>query len=90
MDLKEVFALSKVMTLKDAVAKYVHSGDHIALGGFTTDRKPYAAVFEILRQAKHHYPLPFFKKTWYTDLIWKGGGNMRRFWAALLAATGIC
>ena len=38
------------MTLKDAIAKYVHSGDHIALGGFTTDRKPYAAVFEILRQ----------------------------------------
>ena len=42
--------MSKVMTLKDAIAKYVHSGDHIALGGFTTDRKPYAAVFEILRQ----------------------------------------
>ncbi|MDD6569076.1 MULTISPECIES: glutaconate CoA-transferase subunit A [Acidaminococcus] len=42
--------MSKVMTLKDAIAKYVHSGDHIALGGFTTDRKPYAAVYEILRQ----------------------------------------
>ena len=42
--------MSKVMTLKDAIAKYVHSGDHLALGGFTTDRKPYAAVYEILRQ----------------------------------------
>ena len=38
------------MTLKDAIAKYVHSGDHLALGGFTTGRKPYAAVYEILRQ----------------------------------------
>ena len=38
------------MTLKDAIAKYVHSGDHLARGGFTTDRKPYAAVYEILRQ----------------------------------------
>ncbi len=42
--------MSKVCTLKEAVSKYVKNGDHIVLGGFTTNRKPYAAVYEILRQ----------------------------------------
>ena len=40
------------MSLHDAVAKYVESGDTLALGGFTTNRKPYAAVAEILRQGQ--------------------------------------
>ena len=35
----------KVMSMKDAVAKYVESGDVMCFGGFTTNRKPYAAVF---------------------------------------------
>jgi len=41
---------SKVMTMQEAVRKYVHDGDHIALGGFVTNKKPYAAVHEIIRQ----------------------------------------
>ncbi len=41
---------SKIMSLKDAVAKYVKNGDHMVIGGFTTNRKPYALVYEILRQ----------------------------------------
>lgn len=41
--------MSKVMSLHDAVEKFVHDGDAISLGGFTTNRKPYAAVHEILR-----------------------------------------
>ena len=44
--------MSKVMSLHDAVAKFVHDGDAISLGGFTTNRKPYAAVHEILRQGQ--------------------------------------
>ena len=43
---------NKVMSLKDAVATYVHDGDTLCFGGFTTNRKPYAAVYEILRQGK--------------------------------------
>jgi len=42
--------LSKVCTMSEAISKYVKNGDHIVLGGFTTNRKPYAAVYEILRQ----------------------------------------
>jgi glutaconate CoA-transferase subunit A len=36
--------------MSEAISKYVKNGDHIVLGGFTTNRKPYAAVYEILRQ----------------------------------------
>ena len=43
---------NKVMSLHDAVEKYVHVNDVLCLGGFTTNRKPYAAVYEILRQGK--------------------------------------
>lgn len=42
----------KVMSMKDAVAKYVEDGDVLCFGGFTTNRKPYAAVYEILRQGQ--------------------------------------
>ena len=45
----------KVMSMKDAVAKYVESGDVMCFGGFTTNRKPYAAVFEILRQGQKDF-----------------------------------
>ncbi|WP_426349061.1 glutaconate CoA-transferase subunit A [Alloiococcus sp. CFN-8] len=43
---------SKVYSLHDAIEKFVKSGDHISFGGFTTNRKPYAAVHEILRQGQ--------------------------------------
>lgn len=47
--------MSKVCTLSEAISKYVHDGDHIAFGGFTTNRKPYAAVYEILRQGQKDF-----------------------------------
>ncbi len=47
--------MSKVLSLKDAIAKYVENGDHISFGGFTTNRKPYAAVYEILRQGQKDF-----------------------------------
>ncbi|MDR1835774.1 MAG: glutaconate CoA-transferase [Fusobacteriaceae bacterium] len=42
--------MSKVCTLSEAISKFVKDGDHIVFGGFTTNRKPYAAIHEILRQ----------------------------------------
>jgi len=47
--------MNKVLSLKDAIAAYVHDGDHIAFGGFTTNRKPYAAAYEILRQGQKDF-----------------------------------
>ena len=44
--------MSKVHSLKDAIAKFLCDGDQIAFGGFTTNRKPYAASYEIIRQGK--------------------------------------
>ncbi len=42
--------MNKVYSLKDAVEKFVFNGDHLAIGGFTTSRKPLAVVSEIIRQ----------------------------------------
>ncbi|MDR2486946.1 MAG: glutaconate CoA-transferase [Clostridiales Family XIII bacterium] len=44
--------MNKKMTLRDAVAQFVRDGDQLAIGGFTTNRKPFALVHEILRQGR--------------------------------------
>lgn len=44
--------MSKVYSLEEGIRKFVNSGDHIAFGGFTTNRKPYAAAYEIVRQGQ--------------------------------------
>ena len=51
--------MDKVYSLHDAVAKFVEDGDCISFGGFTTNRKPYAAVYEILRQGPKVLDLQF-------------------------------
>ena len=51
---------NKACALSEAISKYVKSGDCLAFGGFTTSRKPLAAVSEIIRQGQ-------------TDLIAEGG-----------------
>ena len=47
--------MNKVYSLHDAVAKFVEDGDVLAIGGFTTNRKPYAIVNEILRQGQKDF-----------------------------------
>ncbi|MDD5171104.1 MAG: glutaconate CoA-transferase, partial [Syntrophales bacterium] len=43
---------NKLMTMEEAIGKYVHDGDWLALSGFVTNRKPYAAVREIIKQGR--------------------------------------
>jgi len=43
---------NKVMTLSKAIRRYVADGCHISIGGFTINRNPMAAVYEIIRQGK--------------------------------------
>ncbi len=43
---------NKVMTLSKAIRRYVADGSHISIGGFTINRNPMAAVYEIMRQGK--------------------------------------
>src|SRR5205807_10367337 len=42
----------KVTTVADSVARLVHDGDYLAIGGFGCDRIPTAVVHEILRQGR--------------------------------------
>ncbi|MCD4676166.1 MAG: CoA transferase subunit A [Desulfobacula sp.] len=42
--------LNKVMPLEQAIEQYVKTGSHISIGGFTINRNPMAAVYEIIRQ----------------------------------------
>lgn len=41
---------NKVMPLSHAVRRYVKDGAHVSIGGFTLNRNPMAAVYEIIRQ----------------------------------------
>ena len=43
-------APEKVMDLSTAIARFVPHGAHISIGGFTLNRNPMAAVYELIRQ----------------------------------------
>ena len=47
----------KTMTLSEAVARFVTDGSQIAIGGFTINRNPMAAVREIIRQGRRNLHL---------------------------------
>jgi glutaconate CoA-transferase subunit A len=40
----------RVMDLREAIKRFVGNGCHISIGGFTLNRNPMAAVYEIIRQ----------------------------------------
>src|SRR5436305_13397897 len=44
----------KRTTVAEAVAKHVHDGDYLAIGGFGVNRIPTAVIHEILRQRKQN------------------------------------
>lgn len=41
---------NKVMSVEKAVERFMKDGSHISIGGFTLNRNPMAAVYEIIRQ----------------------------------------
>lgn len=41
---------NKIQSLENAVQTYVKDGSHLSIGGFTINRNPMAAVYEIIRQ----------------------------------------
>ena len=47
----------KLTTVREAVARLLHDGDYLAIGGFGSDRLPTAVVHEILRQGKQNLSL---------------------------------
>src|SRR6266446_1247675 len=44
----------KLTTVQEAVARLVHDGEYLAVGGFGCDRIPTAVVHEILRQGRQN------------------------------------
>jgi len=42
----------RTMPVKEAVSRFIHDGDYIAIGGFGTNRIPTAVLHEILRQGR--------------------------------------
>jgi phosphonate C-P lyase system protein PhnG len=48
---------NKRMSLKEAIARFVPDGAHLSIGGFTINRNPMAAVYEINRQQKRRLHL---------------------------------
>jgi glutaconate CoA-transferase subunit A len=47
----------KVTDLRTAVDRFVADGSHVSIGGFTVNRNPMAAVYEIIRQKKRNLHL---------------------------------
>jgi glutaconate CoA-transferase subunit A len=43
---------SKLMSVKEAVEKYVHDGEYLTLGGFGANRVPIAVAHEIVRRGR--------------------------------------
>ena len=41
---------AEILDLTEAVERFVPDGGHISIGGFTVNRNPMAAVYEIIRQ----------------------------------------
>jgi glutaconate CoA-transferase subunit A len=65
---------SKLMPVKEAVARFVRDGDYLASGGFGTNRIATAALHEILRQRKRH--LRFAGHTATHDFQILAAGNL--------------
>jgi glutaconate CoA-transferase subunit A len=66
--------VDKVMSVSDAVTRFVRDGDYLATGGFGTNRIPTAVCHEILRQKKQN--LGFSGHTATHDFQILAAGNL--------------
>jgi len=67
----------KVMTLEEAVRRFVKEGSQIAIGGFTVTRNPMAAIYEIVRQKIRNIHLVCHSNGQGLDVL-IGAGCVRR------------
>ncbi|MHC1727891.1 MAG: CoA transferase subunit A [Syntrophobacteraceae bacterium] len=67
----------KVMDLSEAVARFVHDGALISLGGFSATQCPMAAVHEIIRQRTRNLHLAACSNGQAVDELIGGGGVAR-------------
>jgi len=64
----------KVMSMSEAIRRYVADGSHISIGGFTINRNPMAAVYEIVRQKTKDLHLYAHSNGQGVDELIGGGG----------------
>lgn len=80
-------AANKVMTAGEAITGFLNDGDCLALGGFTTNRKPYGLVREIIRQGKKELYLEGGPSGGDADML-IGAGCIRIMMISYVANSG--
>lgn len=83
---------NKVMTAAEAVGRYVHNGDCLALGGFVTNRRAYGLVHEVIRQKKRNLYLEGGPGSGDTDMLIGSGcvGVIMNSYMANSGYTMVC
>ena len=67
----------KLMSLEEAVRRFIKDGSQIALGGFTVSRNPMAITYEIIRQGIRNLHLVCHSQGQSFDLL-IGAGAVKR------------
>lgn len=75
--------MSKVMTMREAIAEHVHDGDFLFIGGYIC-RTPFAAIHEIIRQGKKDLTITRSNAADDFDML-IGAGAVKRFIATFLS-----
>ncbi len=75
--------MSKVMSMKQAIAKHVNDGDFLFIGGYIC-RTPFAAIHEIIRQQKKDLTVTRSNAADDFDMM-IGAGVVKRFIATFLS-----
>jgi acyl CoA:acetate/3-ketoacid CoA transferase alpha subunit len=65
--------LDKRMSVREAVTRYVHDGDYLAMGGFGHIRIPMALIYEIIRQGRQDLVVAGKTAVHDIDLLIGGG-----------------
>jgi glutaconate CoA-transferase subunit A len=69
--------IDKVMSVGDAVARFIHDNDYIAIGGFGGVRLPIAVLHEILRQNKKNLSMAGHTATHDFQILCAGNASGR-------------
>ena len=75
--------MTKVVTMKQAIAEHVHDGDFLFIGGYIC-RTPFAAIHEIIRQGRKELTVTRSNAGSDFDML-IGAGVVKRFIASFLS-----
>lgn len=96
--MQETERLNKVMSMEEAVKKFIHDGDVIGMGGQNVGRCPMAIVYEIVRQKKKNLTVVGCNLSISMDILVGAGsvcrtesgtGNVEKFGTTFMWRKGI-